>query len=94
MAVRQQLRQSTCQPSKSKLPSQEVLQLRLHHFSAVHITSFMATLSTYNNSTQENILKELTGQELSKILKSLGKPLLLRKKCKQVGLLLEVLKSG
>jgi hypothetical protein len=55
----------------------------------------MESLSTYSHSVQEKILGELTRQELSKVLKSLGKPSLLgKKKSRQIGLLLELLKSG
>ena len=95
MAIRQQLKHSSLHTSKAKQTSKEILQLRSENLSTVHITNFMESLSTYSHSVQEKILGELTGQELSKVLKSLGKPSLLgKKKSRQIGLLLELLKSG
>ena len=71
MAIRQQLKHSSFHTSKAKQTSEEILQLRSENLSTVHITNFMETLLTYSHSVQEKILGELTGQELSKLLKSL-----------------------
>ena len=95
MAIRQQLKHSSRHTSKTNHTSKETLQLRSENLSNVNIANFMETLSTYSNSVQEKILGELTGQELSTVLKSFGKPSLVgKKKSRQIGLLLEILKSG
>ena len=80
MAIRQQLKHSSRHTSKTNHTSKETLQLRSENLSNVNIANFMETLSTYSNSVQEKILGELTGRELSTVLKSFGKPSLVGKK--------------
>ena len=80
MAIRQQLKHSSLHTSKTNHTSKETLQLRSENLSNVSITNFIETLSTYSNFVREKILGELTGQELSKVLKSFGKPSLVGKK--------------
>jgi hypothetical protein len=95
MGIRQELKHSSLHTLKAKQTSKEILQLRSENLSTVHITNFMETLLTYSHSVQEDILGKLTGEDLSKILKSLGKPSLLgKKKSRQIGILLELLKTG
>ena len=95
MAIRQQLKHSSLHTSKTNHTSKETSQLRSENLSNVSITNFIETLSTYSNFVQERILGELTGRKLSKVLESFGKPSLVGKnKSRQIGLLLEILKSG
>lgn len=98
VALRQQIRPSvkkcSAVSSSQTRKNQSIVTLR-SNFNSSSVNAFLLNLQALPPPEQEQLLSNLQGKELAKILKALGQPAFLgKKKEKQIKTLLEAVKGG